>query len=92
MRAKVVSIESASGFVDGEERLTLRIEDADAGFSRVRLRRGVIDTTHSLNLDDEISLTIAIGGGDSIARAVDAVGKAKAKLGSHLRAAGSHES
>lgn len=79
MRAKVVCIESATTYVDDEERITLRFEDADSGFSRIRLRRGVIDTTHALQLDDEIVLTISADKPEVAKMPIAAEWKEKAK-------------
>ena len=87
MRVKVVSIQSATDFIDGDERITLRFEDADSGFSRVRVRRGVADWTQGLKLNDEIDLVSltaeAVGSEDSISRAQAAMGELKAKTRRH---------
>lgn len=79
MKAQVVAIESGTQFVDGEERLGIRFVDADNGFSRIRLRRGVIDTTHSLKLDAEIELTISADKPEMAKMPLAAEGKEKAK-------------
>ena len=39
MKAKIVAISSGSQFVDGEQRITLRIEQADSMFNEIRIKR-----------------------------------------------------
>lgn len=89
MLAQVVAIESGTQFVDGEERIGIRFADADNGFSRIRIRRGVIDTTHSLKLDDEFSLDILPAREKSDESPILELGKGKANA---RAAAGRHES
>lgn len=55
MKAKVVGIESGSLFTDKERRVTLRFEDADAGFAQIRVREVALGFLAPLSLDEEIS-------------------------------------
>jgi hypothetical protein len=63
MKATVVSIESASKFVDDEQRVTLRFEDADAVYRELRLpvsKLGLNGLGSGPHLDQEVEVTLSI--------------------------------
>ena len=57
MIAKVVAVESGSGFMDGERRVTLQFADADQMFQRARFRESVLGI-EGIKLDDEVYVEI----------------------------------
>lgn len=61
MKGRVVMVESGTGFNDGERRITIRLNDADMMFDRVRLREsalGLRDVRLDMELDVEIENAI----------------------------------
>ena len=54
LKAKVVSVESATNFSDRRQRITLQFQGAEAGF------RKIIIANEGLNLDDELEVTVNV--------------------------------
>ena len=57
MKAKVTAIESGGSFLDGERRISLRIEEADSMYRTIRVRESLL--TFPVQLDDEVVITFA---------------------------------
>ena len=58
MKATIVGIESGSKYTDGEQRVTLRFEEADPMFREIRVPQSVLGPI-SMLLDTEIKVTMA---------------------------------
>ena len=58
MKATIVGIESGSKYTDGEQRVTLRFEEADPVFREIRVPQSVLGPI-SMLLDTEIKVTMA---------------------------------
>ena len=58
MKATIVGIESGSKFTDGEQRVTLRFEEADPVFREIRVPQSALGLIPML-LDTEIKVTMA---------------------------------
>ena len=58
MKATIVGIESGSKYTDGEQRVTLRFEEADLVFREIRVPQSALGPI-SMLLDTEIKVTMA---------------------------------
>jgi len=58
MKATIVGIESGSKYTDGEQRVTLRFEEADPVFREIRVPQSALGPI-SMLLDTEIKVTMA---------------------------------
>jgi len=57
MKAKVIAIESGSGYADGERRVEIKFEDAEILYTRIRVKESVLPQGMLL-LDEELLVTI----------------------------------